>query len=72
MDEVDEEAPRTDEERVPAAEREESYVGLDDEGAKFDDPPPRPPIEPESVDLEHAVFVVAGVALAVAIVAGLL
>lgn len=32
--------------------------------------PPRPPIEPEGVDAENAVFVALGVALTVAVVAG--
>lgn len=82
MDEADEERSGADEQRVWTAGEEStsvdpdpdsSYVDLDDDRADLpDDPLPRPPIEPESVDPEHAVFVIFGVALAVAVVAGVL
>jgi hypothetical protein len=48
---------------------DEQTVGTDDTGA-FDDPVPHPPIEPESVDPEHAAFVVIGVMLTVGIIVG--
>ena len=76
---MDEERPAGGEERAPESGRdagdespeETAYVDLDGEAPGVtDDRPPRPPIEPESVDLEHAAFVLAGVALTVAVIAG--
>mgnify|MGYP006875058437 FL=1 len=63
-----------DEESTPVdSNPEPSYVDLDHDRADLpDDPAPRPPIEPESVHPEHAVFVIVGVAIAVAVVAGIL
>ena len=48
-----------------------AYVDLDgEEPGVGDDRPPRPPIEPESVDPEHAAFVLVGVALTVGVIVG--
>jgi hypothetical protein len=73
---MDEERPReadpvrTGEEAAADAE-EPASVDLDGEDRVVaDDRPPRPPIEPESVDPEHAAFVLAGVALTVAVIVG--
>lgn len=74
---MDDERTRADADRPTAGESstddtvsapsdaDDAYVDLDG------DRPPRPPIEPESVDPEHAAFVVAGALLTVAVIAGL-
>jgi hypothetical protein len=75
-------APATGKDDVTAArQRDEgrsppddpTVVDLDDpaDAGVGSDRPPRPPIEPESVEPEHAVFVALGAALTVVVVAGL-
>lgn len=61
-----------DDERATTAPDGEETVGLDGadglaDDDRFDDPVPRPPIEPESVDIENAAFVVLGALLTVGI-----
>lgn len=56
----DDRPPATD----TGAPAETTTIDVDDSGGE-------PPIEPESVDPEHAVFVVLGAALTVAVIAGI-
>jgi len=58
---------------APGAGERAETVGHDEADAdddRFDDPLPRPPIEPEAVDPENAAFVVLGALLTVAILVG--
>jgi hypothetical protein len=66
MDETRETGPANDDESTGTAGRDEAGAA-DDAADRFDDPIPRAPIEPESVDHENAVFVVLGALLTVSI-----
>ncbi len=72
---MNDERTRTDADRptvgeTSADDADDAYVGLDD--ADLDDNrPPRPPIEPEPVDPEHAVLVAVGALFTVAVIVGL-
>lgn len=66
---ADDAGPTSDETAPDAGASDATLVDLDGTGV-VGDRPPRPPIEPESVDLEHAAFVVAGALLTVAVIAG--
>jgi hypothetical protein len=74
---MDEDRTDGDEDRPSSAaasgEGRPTVVDLDDpaDAGVGDEAPPRPPIEPESVDPEHAAFVALGAALTVVVVAGL-
>ena len=67
---MDDERTRTEADRPTAGETSADDAGDADVGLG-DERPPRPPIEPEPVDPEHAVVVAVGALFTVAVIVGL-